>query len=407
MKNIFFSFFNSKLFKELINSGKRSADNLRCLRITILNSKATKEEAAQRRAAIRQKFGIKVLGRYIFYLAIGIYFVVSILIMNDYLKTHYSWYQKYYCKIDAQEKLKKSVVRVVGGYSEGSGFFISNNQILTNFHVISGEPSPKIIFPDGNFITPTKITGDEESDLAILYTEKDYSDFVFTLPDEINFKPEEQLMSAGYPLGSAITGNPTVVKGNYLDYRKSRKESVGYIQTDFGLVEGMSGGPLTDICGNVVGINTISMSGQSLFIAADIAKQLSSTFTDQEITKIDVDSSASPMRAVEAFYTYLKARRMKDGYDLLSVQYKKNATYEEWTSRFVNILDVDVVLTEQYDKTPDKVRVKFRTKNWVNGEVEYHHYEGVWKTVIENNTFKLTKSDIEEIADPDVVWFFE
>src|SRR3990167_9585922 len=52
------------------------------------------------------------------------------------------------------EKVRRSVVRVVGGESEGSGFVIQKNGlILTNFHVIESEPNPKVILPNNTFET--------------------------------------------------------------------------------------------------------------------------------------------------------------------------------------------------------------------------------------------------------------
>lgn len=56
---------------------------------------------------------------------------------------------KFLCSFGIKKKMLASVVRVVGGYSEGSGFFVSPNQLITNFHVIADEPAPKIIFPNG------------------------------------------------------------------------------------------------------------------------------------------------------------------------------------------------------------------------------------------------------------------
>ena len=57
--------------------------------------------------------------------------------------------------------LEVLLVRIIGGYGEGSGFFISPTEVVTNFHVIADEPSPKVVFPDGHFETPEKIVGEK------------------------------------------------------------------------------------------------------------------------------------------------------------------------------------------------------------------------------------------------------
>lgn len=339
--------------------------------------------------------------------AVILYLFASLFVIADYLQKQYGWWGKFLCSIGNNNRAQNSVVRIVGGYSEGSGFFIADDQILTNFHVIADEPSPKIIFPDGNFITPVKIVGNKDVDLAVLYTKDPYPNLVLPLPDRINLYENEPLVAAGYPLGTDLTGKATSLKGRFIDFRKSKKMPIGYLQTDISLVPGMSGGPLTDQCGQVVGINTMGLAGLSLFIDGDWAKTIIPDFTDQEITKIEVDPSLSPEEAVKAFYTYLKARRMEDGYKLLSREYLQKTNFEEWTNRFTDILDVDVIKSERFENTKDTAFVKFSTKNWVDGEAEMHFYEGTWQTVKEDSVYKMLKSKILEVENPGMEWFYE
>ena len=342
----------------------------------------------------------------LFVLGLVIYMVASLFVIMDYLRTQYGYYGKFLCSFGAQDKLKGSVVRVVGGYSEGSGFFITENQIITNFHVIADEPSPKVIFPDGSFITPNRIIGDRDADLALLFTQDHYPNLVLPILKDIAFRQDEPLIATGYPMGTELSGKATILKGNFIDFRNPKSQPVGYIQTNISLVEGMSGGPLTDQCGQVVGINTIGLAGLSLFIDADHAKIMVPFFTDQEITKIEVDPSASPEEAVKAFYTYLKARKMKEGFELLSQEYLQKTNFEEWTNRFVDILDVDTFISERYENSEDTIFVKFGTKNWVEGEVEIHYYEGTWQTVKEDGVYKMLKSKIKEVENPEWDWFY-
>lgn len=349
---------------------------------------------------------LKNLLKSFFAFGIFIYLLASMFVTVDYIRTQYGRYSKFFCGYGSDDKLQSSVVRIVGGNAQGTGFFIDPHSVITNFHVIESEPSPKIIFPDGNFITPEKILGDRNSDLAILTTEKPYFSMVLPLPDSIALKQDEPLMAAGYPMGTDLTGRATIFKGRFKDFRKSSKMPTSYIQTDINLVAGMSGGPLADQCGQVVGINTMGLSGLSLFINADWAKMLVPNFSDQNITKIQVDPSVSPEEAVKAFYTYLKARRMKDGFDLLSGEYLLKTNFEEWTNRFTNILDVNVIKTEKFDDSQDTVFVKFMTENWVNGEMEIHYYEGTWQTIKEDGVYKMLKSKIIEVNEPSWEWFY-
>ena len=114
-----------------------------------------------------------------------------------------------------------------------------------------------------------------------------------------------------------------------------------------------------------------------------------------------------PEEAVYAFYTYLKARQMEKGYNLLSSKYLEKTNYTEWTNRFTDILDVDVISTEKFENSSETVFVKFGTTNWVDGEAEYHYYEGTWETVLEEEIYKMNKSKIKEVDDPDYIWFYE
>jgi S1-C subfamily serine protease len=340
-------------------------------------------------------------------LLLVVYVGASLFVIVDYIHTHYGYYQKFLCSAGTSDKLKKSVVRIIGGESQGTGFFISSNQVLTNFHVINGEPSPKIIFPDGNFITPIKITGDKDADLAILYTDQKYPHMVMSLPDFIQIKDEEPLLATGFPMGTDLAGKATVLRGDYIDFRKSKSAPVGYLQTNISLVEGMSGGPLTDQCGSVVGVNTMGLAGLSLFISGSEAKDLIPKFTDQEVKKINVDPTKSPQDAVTAFYTYLKARKMKDGFNLLSQEYLQKTNFEEWTNRFKDVLDVTIFKSEMFENSKDTVTLKFGTENWVDQDMETHYYEGTWQTIFEDGKYKMLKSKIKEVEDPDYTWFYE
>lgn len=343
----------------------------------------------------------------LFVIAVVVYMVASLFVIADYLRTQYGWYGKFLCSFGAKESLQNSVVRVVGGYSEGSGFFISDDQVITNFHVIADEPSPKIIFPDGSFVTPNKILGNKDADLAVLFTDKKFPDKVLPLPDRVTLREDEPLISTGYALGTDLVGKATVVRGNFIDFRKSSRSPVVYLQTNISLVEGMSGGPIADQCGDVIGINTLSLAGLSLYISADQAKTMVPSFTDQGVTKIEVDPSKSPEDAVRAYYTYLKARRMRDGFNLLSQEYLLKTNFEEWTNRFKDILDVDVIKSERFEETKDTALVKFSTKNWVDSEAIMHYYEGTWIMVKEDGVYKIQKGKITEVDNPAMNWFYE
>lgn len=349
--------------------------------------------------------GMKNFLKSIVYVLISVYLLASFFVIGDYLTKQYGHMGKFFCSIGARQRVDNAVVRVIGGKSQGSGFYITPTQILTNFHVIDGEPSPKIVLKDGSFVTGEKIVGNKNLDIAIISVPKIMTEPLY-LPDHFEAHDDEPMIATGYALGTALNGGSTVMRGNYVALRQSDKNGTDYIQATISLVKGMSGGPLTDQCGNVIGVNTLGLAGLSLFVPAAKVNALMSQFTDVDVAKINVDPALSPSDAVRAFYTYLKARRMEDGFNLLSAEYLKKTNITEWTNRFGDILDVEIYKAEPYEESKDTVFVKFSTQNWVNEELDEHFYEGTWQTVKEDEVYKMNRSNIKEITNPSWEWFY-
>lgn len=336
--------------------------------------------------------------------------LLIVFIIFYFLTIEYRLYHLYgdkggYDKLFCSEPITKirvggSVVRIIGTYGQGSGFFIAPTEVITNFHVIEGETSPKVILPNGKFLVPEKIRVYEKGDLAVIHVSEPHTELVLGRADA-GFTESEPLLAIGFPLGTYIKGSPTVVRGNFLNYRELKGEEVEYIQTSIPLVNGMSGGPAVDLCGKVVGVNTMAVSGMSFLVRLNQSSDFSwYNFVESEQTKLELDPSISPEEAVRAFYTYLKVRRMDDGFNLLSSEYKKKTNIDEWTNRFPNVIDVYIWKIKPSDKK-DQVFVQFDTTEWIDGGTQERYYEGTWDTVKEDGVYKLLRSKILDLTPSD------
>lgn len=141
----------------------------------------------------------------------------------------------------------------------GSGFFISDTgYILTNNHVVEGTKQVSVILADGSQQDATIIGTDPYSDIAILKTEGKVP-AVANLGNSDALQPGESVIAIGSPLGDFKN---TVTVGVVSGTGRSIDTGEGYqienlIQTDAAINHGNSGGPLVNLAGQVIGINTL------------------------------------------------------------------------------------------------------------------------------------------------------
>lgn len=312
---------------------------------------------------------------------------------------------------DTIEKVRQSVVRIIGGESEGSGFAIkSGGTILTNFHVIEFEPSPKVVLPDNSFATAEILMADKNADLAIIKINKDLPVISWGEPSELN--PAEELLAIGFPLGGQLSGEASVNKGSLAGRRRSKDVGVEYLQTDITLTGGVSGGPMVNICGEVVGINTAGLAGLGLAISSDSIKQkwLEMSTSDnslKDIKEIAFDDTTSADFAVATFYNYLKVRKLEKAFELLSDNFKQGHGFDYWKGGYTSLLDTTVIKIEDDKKVKDRVTIKLSTKDMVDDEIVYKYFEGYWDVKNIDGKWRLWDPEIKEVEDPDYLWFYE
>lgn len=155
--------------------------------------------------------------------------------------------------------------------STGSGFIISNlGFILTNYHVVAGADEIRVRLLDEREFSAEIIKADERSDLAVVKIPAQTDLPVIPLGNSDQLEVGDWVIAIGNPFGLDQTVTVGVVSGTgRSDLGLTSQES--FIQTDAMISFGNSGGPLLNINGEVIGINTaIVASGRGIGFAVPV-----------------------------------------------------------------------------------------------------------------------------------------
>lgn len=151
------------------------------------------------------------------------------------------------------------------GSGLGTGFFINENVIVTNNHVIDGNGQIKVALESSSKLYDGKVIfADPVADIAIVEL-VDWEAFVkendpieyLKLSDKLPGRTEE-VFAIGNPWGLTWSVSKGIV--SYSLRKSPEGKPVFYIQTDGDIFNGNSGGPLLDSDGNVVGINNLMIA---------------------------------------------------------------------------------------------------------------------------------------------------
>jgi serine protease Do len=139
--------------------------------------------------------------------------------------------------------------------SLGSGFVISaDGLILTNNHVVDGVDRIRVVFGDGSEADAEVVGQDPKTDIALIRVAGERGLHPLPLGDSDEILPGDWVVAIGNPFGLDHTVTAGIVSAKGRDIGHGPYDD--YIQTDAAMNPGNSGGPLLNMRGEVVGINT-------------------------------------------------------------------------------------------------------------------------------------------------------
>ncbi len=168
--------------------------------------------------------------------------------------------------------------------SLGSGFVIDPaGYVVTNNHVIEGADAIEVIFPNGSKLKATLVGTDTKTDLSVLKVEPKTPLKAVKFGDSRSMRIGDWVMAIGNPfgLGGSLTVGVISARGRNINAGPYDN----FIQTDAAINKGNSGGPLFNMKGEVIGINTaiISPSGGSIGIGFAVPTELAQNIVQQLI----------------------------------------------------------------------------------------------------------------------------
>ena len=169
-----------------------------------------------------------------------------------------------------------------GATSLGSGVIIdSAGYIVTNNHVIDGADEISVTLQDNTTLKATLVGKDERTDMAVLKVTSDKTLRAVSFADSDTVRVGDWVLAIGNPFGLGGSVTAGIVSARGRDIRQGPYDD--FIQTDAAINRGNSGGPLFDMAGRIIGINTAiySPSGGSVGIGFSVPSNLARTVVAQ------------------------------------------------------------------------------------------------------------------------------
>ncbi|WP_107495197.1 Do family serine endopeptidase [Thalassobius sp. I31.1] len=163
----------------------------------------------------------------------------------------------------------------------GSGFVISEDGfIVTNNHVIEGADEILIEFFSGEELPATLVGTDPNTDIALLKVEADDALSFVPFGDSDVMRVGDWVMAMGNPLGQGFSVSAGIISARNRELSGTYDD---YLQTDAAINRGNSGGPLFNMNGEVIGVNTaiLSPNGGSIGIGFSMASNVVTRVVDQ------------------------------------------------------------------------------------------------------------------------------
>ncbi|MCA1367526.1 Do family serine endopeptidase [Bradyrhizobium sp. BRP14] len=166
--------------------------------------------------------------------------------------------------------------------SLGSGFVIDpTGYVVTNNHVIQDADDIEINFSDGTKLKAKLVGTDTKTDLAVLKVEPKKPLKAVSFGDSRKIRIGDWVMVVGNPFGLGVSVSVGVVSARGRNINAGPYDS--FIQTDAAINRGNSGGPLFNMKGEVIGINTaiLSQTGMSVGIGFAVPTELAVNVVNQ------------------------------------------------------------------------------------------------------------------------------
>ncbi len=166
--------------------------------------------------------------------------------------------------------------------SLGSGFVIdASGLVVTNNHVIADAEEINVVFNDGSRLKAELIGRDQKSDIALLQIKPDKPLKFVKFGDSDKLRIGEWVIAIGNPFSLGGSVSAGIVSARNRDINSGPYDN--YIQTDAAINRGNSGGPLFNLNGDVIGVNTaiISPSGGSIGIGFAVPSKVVTSVIDQ------------------------------------------------------------------------------------------------------------------------------